>query len=108
MILVLVRDLMFSSKITAAAREVGAVVKIVRNPAALAGMNDGQQLIVDLNQPGALEVAIEWKRATGGAVTGFVSHVDTDTIAKAQQSGIDRILSRGQFTQLLPNLLQNG
>jgi hypothetical protein len=106
MILVLVRDLMFSSKITAAAREVGAAVKIVRDPAALSEMT-GDRLIVDLNQAGALEAAMKWKSAAGGAVIGFVSHVDADTIAKAQQSGIDRVLSRGQFTQLLPNLLQN-
>src|SRR5690242_9040403 len=106
MTLVLVRDLMFSSKITAAAREVGATVKIVRDPKQLAA-EAGDRLIVDLNQAGALEAAAEWKRLTGGTAIGFVSHVDTDTIAKAKQSGMDQVLSRGQFTQLLPNLLQN-
>jgi hypothetical protein len=107
MMLVLVRDLMFSSKITAAARQIGAQVKIVRDPSQLAGAS-GDRLIVDLNQPGALEAAVEWKRSGAGRVIGFVSHVDTATIAKAEQSGIDQVLSRGQFTQLLPNLLQNG
>jgi len=107
MTLVLVRDLMFSSKITAVAREAGVAVKVVRDPAQLASQ-PGERLIVDLNQPGALEAATAWKQTTGGEVIGFASHVDTDTIHKARQSGIDRVLSRGQFTQLLPNLLQNG
>src|SRR3954454_15358704 len=98
--LVLVRDLMFSSKITAAAREAGVAVKIVRDPAQLSSQS-GDRLIVDFSQTGALDAAAEWKRATGNVVIGFVSHVDTDTIAKASESGIDHVLTRGQFTQLL-------
>src|SRR5438067_13806171 len=105
MTLVLVRDLMFSSKITAAARQSGTAMKIVRDPTRLAG-ETAERLIVDLNEPAALEAAAEWKKLTGGLVIGFVSHVDTETIARAKAAGLDNILSRGQFTQLLPDLLQ--
>src|SRR5690349_14550979 len=106
-VLVLVRDLMFSSRIGAAARAANAPVSMLRDPAALA-QAAGRRLIVDLNQPGALEAAIEWKRATAGEVVGFVSHVDADTIARARAGGIDRVLPRSQFVQVLPDLLCPG
>src|SRR3954447_20195011 len=82
-VLVLVRDLMFSSRIAATARAMNAPVKMLRDPGALAGM-EGRSLIVDLNQPGALDAAVAWKRESSGDVVGFVSHVDVDTIARAK------------------------
>ena len=39
-------------------------------------------------------------------VPGFVSHVDTATIAAAREAGIDQVLARGQFVQILPELLK--
>ena len=104
-ILVLVRDLMFSGRIGATARALNAPVRILRDPAALAQAG-GRRLIVDLNQAGALEASVEWKRATAGEVVGFVSHVDADTIARARAGGIDRVMPRSQFVQVLPDLLR--
>ena len=62
---------------------------------------------MDLNQPGAIDAAGAWRgRAGGGAdVIGFVSHVDTATIQKARAAGIDRVMARSQFVQVLPELL---
>ena len=105
-ILALVRDLMFSSKIASAARELGIELRVIRDPAAL-GTSSGSKLFVDLNQPGAIEAARQWKAQTGGVTIGFVSHVDAATIAQAQEAGFDQVLARGQFTQLLPNLLRD-
>ena len=103
-VLVLVRDLMFSGRIGATARAMNIPVKMLRNAAALEGAN-GRRLVVDLNQPEALEAAVAWKGATGGEVVGFVSHVDADTIARARAGGLDRVMPRSQFVNALPEVL---
>src|SRR2546421_11946717 len=104
-VLVLVRDLMFASKISATAQAVGVPVKLIRDPNKLTG-EEGERLIVDLNQPEALEAAVQWKAKSGARVVGFVSHVDRETIDRARSLGIDEILPRSQFVQRLPELLQ--
>jgi hypothetical protein len=104
--LILVRDLMFSSKISATAKAVGAEIEMFRDPTALADRN-GSRLIVDLNQPGVLEAATAWRNSQEGRqVIGFVSHVDGETIARARTAGIDRIMPRSQFVASLENLLR--
>jgi hypothetical protein len=103
--LVLVRDLMFSSKISATAKATGVAVDMVREPLTL-GNRQGDRLIVDLNQPGALDAATAWRAAAVGRhVIGFVSHVDTETIASARSAGIDRVMPRSQFVATLEALL---
>src|SRR4051794_8185170 len=104
-VLVLVRDLLFSSKITATAQAMQLPVKIVRDPAKLIS-EQGSRLIVDLNQAGALEAAMEWKKAFAAPVIGFVSHVDRETIDRAQAAGIDQVLARSAFVQRLEELLK--
>jgi hypothetical protein len=104
-ILIFVRDLMFSTRIVEAARAAGVPFKVIRKPEALPA-EAGRVLFVDLNQEGAIDAAQAWKAASGGRAVGFVSHVDTEAIARANAAGIDQILSRGQFTQVLPSLLQ--
>jgi hypothetical protein len=108
-VLLLVRDLMFMARVTGTARELGVPVKVVRDPAKLSGEAGAQggRLIVDLNLEGAIEAAAEWKGATGGSVAGFVSHVDTETIRRAREAGIDRVMARSQFVQVLPELLSS-
>ena len=104
-VLVVVRDLLFSSKIRATAQSIGAAVHMLREPSQLSNA-PGDRLIVDLNQPGALDAAVAWKAATGGEVVGFVSHVDSETIHSAQNAGVDRVLPRSRFVQELPDLLR--
>ena len=103
-ILVLVRDLMFSSRISATARAAGVAVRVVREPGELAKA-PGRRLIVDLNQSGALEAAVAWRQASAGEVVGFVSHVDAETIARARAGGIDHVVPRSRFVEVLPGLL---
>jgi hypothetical protein len=105
MILALVRDLLFASKITSTAQARGVAVKIIRDPSMLHN-ETGTRLLVDLNQPGALEAAAQWRLTHSRPVLGFVSHVDADTIARAREAGIEQILARGQFVQQLAQLLQ--
>ena len=104
-ILVLVRDLMFASRISATARAENVAIKSVRDASQLAG-EMGRRLIIDLNQEGAIEAAAAWKQQQGGEVIGFVSHVDKATIDRAKAAGIDRVMPRSQFVQLLPELLR--
>jgi hypothetical protein len=104
----LVRDLMFVSRITSTARVQGVAVKVVRDPQQLAGeaAPGAARLIVDLNLPGAIPAAAAWKAATSGEVVGFVSHVDAQTIQSAREAGLDRVMPRSQFVQVLPELLR--
>jgi hypothetical protein len=61
---------------------------------------------VDLNQAGALDAAIEWKKRCGGEVIGFVAHVDADTIRRAREAGLDKVLPRSRFVADLESLLR--
>ena len=104
-VLVLCRDLIFSSRIVATARADGVVVKLLRDPAALES-ESASRAIVDLNQPGVLEAAEIWKRRDPTReVMGFVSHVDAETIRRAREAGIEAI-PRSRFVELLPQLLR--
>ncbi len=104
-VLALVRDLIFSSRITATARAEGVAVQMVRDPGQLTDQ-PARRLIVDLNQPGAVSAAACWSARTGGEVVGFVAHVDAQTIADARDAGIERILPRSRFVAILPELLR--
>jgi hypothetical protein len=103
-ILLLCRDLMFLSKVTATARSAGVAVQVVRDPTMLPAV--GTRLLADLNQDGALEAAATWKAATGGAVVGFVSHVDTAVIQRARDAGLDEVVPRSRFTADLPRIVR--
>ena len=104
-ILVLVRDMIFSSKIFAEARAQNCVIQSFRDPMKLQHA-PGRRLIVDLNLEGAISAAIAWKQATGGEVCGFVSHVDAAAIAEARAGGLDRVMARSEFVNVLPELLR--
>jgi DNA-binding NarL/FixJ family response regulator len=103
-IVAVVRDLMFSSRITAAARSQGRIAKIIRDPQQLAGQT-ASLVLIDLSQPDTIEAAVRWKASNTGKVIGFVSHVDAETIARAREAGIDRIMPRGQFVLELAQIL---
>lgn len=101
----LVRDLILGSRISAAAAGLGVPLRTIRDPAKLAGVA-GDRLIVDLNEPGAIEAAAAW-RAAGDSrrVTGFVSHVDAETVRRAREAGVDQVMARSRFVEVLPQLL---
>jgi len=103
-ILVLCRDLLFGSKITAAARALNLPVHLIRDPARLADAPPAKAMLVDLNQPGFLDLAADWKSRTHGDVLGFISHTDTATLAQAKSRGITA-LSRGGLDARLPEIL---
>jgi hypothetical protein len=104
-VLALVSDLMFAGRILAEARAAGVPLKMIRQSAQIAGQ-PGRRLIVDLNLRGAIEAAAQWRAATSKPVVGFVSHTDEQTIAQARAAGIDEIMPRSRFVQILPDLLK--
>src|SRR5258708_5483363 len=97
-IIILVRDLMFSSKITATANALNVSTTLVRDPAKLIGQS-GRRLIIDLNMVGAIEAASGWMKTNSGDVIGFVAHTDAETISRARSANISRVLARSQFVQ---------
>jgi AmiR/NasT family two-component response regulator len=107
-ILVLVRDLTFSGRILAEARAAGAPVKVIRDPAQVLKLDGvgGKLMIVDLNLPGAIAAAGQWRQTTGRTVVGFVGHEDAQTIAQARSAGVDQVLARSRFVKVLPELLK--
>lgn len=113
MVLVAVDDLMFSSRISTAAKAVGTPIRFARSAAAV--VNAAREapaalVIIDLNaarlQPLEIVAALKGDPALAGIPTlGFVSHVDTPTIDAARRAGIDRVLARSAFVEQLPALL---
>jgi hypothetical protein len=101
----LVRDLMFSSKISGTCRAMGIPVKIVRDAAQL-GSQPAQCLLVDLHLDGALAAAVQWQKAVGSPVLAFAKHTDIEVISAAREAGIDRVVARSGFEASLPALLQ--
>jgi PleD family two-component response regulator len=114
MILAAVDDLMFSSRISAAAKAAGATVRFARSvEAVLAAAREERPslVILDLNiarvEPLAIVAALKREPGLAGVPTvGFVSHVDTPTIEAARLAGVDRVLARSAFVQQLPQILQ--
>ena len=114
MILVVVDDLMFSSRISTAAKQLGVDIVFTRT---LADVLDRARslapalVILDLNartiDPLAAITALKADRALHGIRTlGFVSHVDADTITRARDAGVDEIMARSAFTSRLGEILR--
>ena len=116
MVLVAVDDLMFSSRISTAAKAVGAAIRFTRSVEAV--VNAAREaapalVIIDLNaarvQPLEILAALKGDAALAAIPTlGFVSHVDTPTIEAARRAGVDRVLARSAFVEHLPALLGAG
>jgi PleD family two-component response regulator len=115
-ILAIVDDLMFTSKIKSAASQLGVPVAFARSSAgALTDMraNAPALVILDLNSsrtdPLGTVTAMKADPSLAGIPTlGFVSHVQTELIDAARQAGVGEVLARSAFTQRLPEILSRG
>jgi PleD family two-component response regulator len=113
MILAVLDDLMFTSKIKTAAAQLGVTVAFSRSAdAALAEMRKSAPslVILDLNNPRTrpLEIVAEMKQDAALAAVptvGYVSHVQTDLIDAARRAGVGDVLARSAFTQHLAEIL---
>jgi CheY-like chemotaxis protein len=113
MVLAVVDDLMFTSKIKATARQLGVDVAFARSSdAALAGMRTSSPalVILDLNNPrtdplGTVAVMKREPALASIPTVGYVSHVQADLIEAARAAGVDDVLARSAFTARLAEIL---
>lgn len=112
-ILAVLDDLMFTSKIRAAAGQLGVTVKFARTAdTALTEMRNSAPVLVifDLNSPrtdplGTLKTMKLDTSLAAIPTVGFVSHVQTGLIEAARQAGMDEVLARSAFTTRLAEIL---
>jgi PleD family two-component response regulator len=113
MVLALVDDLMFASKIKSAAGQLGVKVTFARSrDAALAAMraNMPSLVILDLNNPridpmGTIGAMKADAALASIPTVGYVSHVDTEVVTAARTAGVGDVLARSSFATQLPELL---
>jgi CheY-like chemotaxis protein len=115
-ILCAVDDLLFSIKISTAAKSLGADLFFERNgDQVLARVREKQPSLVifDLNsakmRPMELIAAMKADPELKSVRTlGVVSHVDAAAVAAARQAGLDQVMARSAFAAQLGAILTNG
>jgi len=113
MVLALVDDLMFRSKIKSTATPLGVAVTFAgSSDAALAAMRASAPalVILDLNNPrtdpmGTVSAMKKDAALSAIPTVGYASHVDVATIEAAKAAGVDDVLARSAFTVRLAELL---
>jgi len=113
MILAVLDDLMFSSKIKTAANQLGVDLRFSRSvDGAIETMrkNPTTLVIFDLNNERIGPLAIVEKMKQDPALAaiptvGYASHVQTDVINAARQAGVGEVLARSAFVQQLADIL---
>ena len=116
MILAILDDLLFTSKIRSTAKQIGAPLLVAKSrDAALAEMraNPPSLVIFDLNNPrtdplGIVASMKDDATLAGIHTVGFVSHVQTELIEAARQAGVDHVMARSMFAERLPQILAGG
>ncbi len=109
--LFLTADLMFSSRVLAAANTLGKTLELVTSPDRLldASTPAGVSLVlIDLTTPGlelASVVPALLAKAPQAQVVAFGPHVDDDLLRAAMAAGCHAVLTRGQFFQTYTQLL---
>jgi CheY-like chemotaxis protein len=108
-----VEDLLFRSKISAAAETLNVEARFPRSPKKLlegATQKPPDLLVLDLNsarfEPLKLLEELKAGHATRDVpVVGFLSHVQKDLALAARERGCDRIMARSAFVKDLPQIL---
>jgi CheY-like chemotaxis protein len=116
MIIAVLDDLMFTSRIQTAATQLGVPVTFARSAdAALTEMRKSTPSLVifDLNNPRTdplgTVAAMKGDDALKTIPTlAFASHVQTEVIEAARKAGIDEVLARSAFTMRLGEILGRG
>jgi len=101
-------DLFFTSRIVSTAKSLGLTVQTIDSPAEINKQQQIDCLLIDLSVQG-LDIAdllAGFPAAHRPIVIAFGAHVQGDKLKAAQQAGCDVVLTKNQFTNQLPNLLQ--
>ena len=105
---VVAADLIFASRIRAAAAAAGVRTRFARNHTELlAAAAEADLVIVDLDARW-VDPATSIQRLKEHVTTpvvAFVSHVRADAIEAARNAGADRVLARSAFVSQLPEIL---
>jgi DNA-binding NarL/FixJ family response regulator len=111
MVIAVVDDLLFGSKIRAAARTASAPISFAHGRDAVAAAvreKSPELILIDLEgQSGDAIEMIRLIRAEAGAgprIIGFGSHVNVERLEAAKQAGCDQALARSAFVSMLPRL----
>jgi CheY-like chemotaxis protein len=115
-VVALIDDLLFLSRVREAAKGSGAEVKTVRSADALleaCRVTPDALVIADLDSPRLRAVeAVKALRADSALapipVVGFLSHVQVGLARDAREAGVTRVLARSAFVQELPGLIARG
>jgi DNA-binding NarL/FixJ family response regulator len=113
MIVCVVDDLLFSIKMSTAAKHLGVEMYFERSKdRVLQTIREKQPSLVifDLNSgklaPIEMIAALKADPSVSSIRTlGYVSHVDSDTIDRARSAGIDQVLARSAFSEKLGEIL---
>jgi CheY-like chemotaxis protein len=113
MILCALDDLIFSVRISTAARQLGVDVYFERDAAQVVPRIREKRpalVIFDLNSGrldplGAIRSIKTDPELQSVRTLGFVSHVDSETIDAARRAGIDQVLARSAFVERLGDIL---
>ena len=116
MVLCVIDDLLFSVKISTAAKSLGVEVYFERKAdEVMARIREQhpQLVIFDLNSAKLrpLEAIAQMKADPSlqdVRTIGYASHVQTETIKAARQAGADQVLARSAFVERLPEILTAG
>lgn len=114
MILAVLDDLMFTSKIKTTASQLGVPIVFARSAdGALAEMRKTPPslVILDLNNartnPLGIVASMKADPALASVPTvGYASHVQVDVINAARQAGVGDVMARSAFTQNLADILR--
>ena len=114
MILAVLDDLLFTSKIRTTANQLGVPVAFARSSeGALADMRKSPPtlVILDLNNPRTDPLGTVGSMKADPALAaiptvGFASHVQTDVIEAARRAGVGEVMARSAFVQKLPEILE--
>ena len=108
-VLVAVRDLLFRSRIQAAAQRLGVDVRLLSRATPLAegarAMGSGT-VLADLAEPGVLDEIRAAKAAGGLRIVGFLGHLEVGLARAASEAGADEVLSRGDLARRLDEILR--
>lgn len=108
----LTTDLIFSSRVAAAARSAGVTLRTASTTdALLASVAEAEAVrlvILDLTTPGcdAARIVAELRKLqTMPTVVAYAPHVMGAVLQRAHEAGCDQVLTRGQFDSRLDTIL---
>ena len=115
-VLAAVEDLLFKSKISETADQLGIEARFPRSQKRLLDAlreSPPDLLVLDLNssrfEPLELLQTVKSEAVTRQVSTlGFLSHVQKDLAVAAKEAGCDRVMARSAFTRDLPKILAGG